>query len=106
VKSMRSVPGIGRSFHLGPPMMPFVDLPFCLEPVREIVSVIAITLLPKLMRAFGDLFFETQSLVHVQNGPAFPLVLSLFHYFPWLFVVLCSSVMIFPAASSTRRPKR
>ena len=36
--------------------MPFVDFPFCLKPVRQIVSVFAIALFPKLMRPFGDLF--------------------------------------------------
>jgi len=36
--------------------MPFTDLPFRLEPVREIVSVFAVALLPKLMRPLGNLF--------------------------------------------------
>jgi len=70
-----------RSFRLRPPLMPFVDLSFRLEPMRQIVSVLAIVLLPKLMRPFGDLFLATQVLVHVKNRPAFLLVLHLFDNF-------------------------
>src|SRR6185436_2267410 len=36
---------------------------------------------PKLMRPFGDLFLQTQVLVHVKNRPAFLVVLRLFHKF-------------------------
>jgi len=43
--------------------MPFVDFPFCLKQVCQIVSVFAIALLPKLMRPLGDLFLAAQIFV-------------------------------------------
>ena len=61
--SRQSVPGIVRSFRFGPPLMPFVDFPFCLKQVCQIVSVFAIALLPKLMRPLGDLFLGAQIVV-------------------------------------------
>jgi hypothetical protein len=78
-----------RSFRLQPSLMPFVDFAFCLEPVCQIVSVLAIASLPKLMRPLGDLVLATQVLVHMKNWLAFLLMLRLFHKFlvcsDWLF---------------------
>ena len=77
--------------------MPFVDLSFRLEPMRQIVSVLAIVLLPKLMRPFGDLFLQTQVLVHVKNRLVFLLVFVLFHKFSWVVIVAHFSRGVFNA---------
>ena len=61
--------------------MPFVDFPFCLKPVCQLVSVSAIAMLPKLIRPLGDLFLAAQVLVHVKYKLAFLLLLRLFHKF-------------------------
>src|SRR6266849_6186774 len=74
--------------------MPFVEFPFCLKPVCQIVSVLAIASLPKLMRPLGDLVLATQVLVPMKNRLVFLLMLCLFHKFllnsEWLSLSLCS----------------
>src|SRR5258705_10482099 len=105
--SMRSDLGNVRGFRLGTPLMPFVDLPFRLKPVCQIVSEFAIAMLPKLMRPLGNLFLATQVLVHMKNRPAFLLVLRLFHKF--FLGYRCSlkfrGSMIGGVASSCRPPR-
>ncbi len=83
-----------RSLRLQSPLMPFVEFPFCLKPVCQIVSVLAIASLPKLMRPLGDLVLATQVLVPMKNRLVFLLMLRLFHKFllnrEWLPLSLCS----------------
>src|SRR5258708_36110563 len=57
--------------------------------------VLAIALLPKLMRPLGDLFFETHVFVHVKNRVAVRLVLRLFHYFSLVVIVRSSLFTVF-----------
>src|SRR5947209_6061489 len=54
-------------FCLKPLLMPRVDFLFGLKPVAQVASVSAATLLPDLMRALGDLFFQAQVLVHLES---------------------------------------
>ena len=47
--------------------MPFIDLPFRLKPVAQIMSMFAAFLLPKFMRALGDLLFQTHIFIHIED---------------------------------------
>ena len=49
-----------------PLLMPFVDLPFRLQPVTQIMTRHATTLLPKFVNASDDLFFHAGTFIHMQ----------------------------------------
>src|SRR5258708_33782793 len=50
--------------------MPFVDLPFRLQPVGQIMTRRATVLLPKFVSASGDLFFHAGAFIprRIENG--------------------------------------
>jgi len=47
--------------------MPFIDLPFRLKQVGQIMSMFAASLLPKFMGALGDLLFQTHIFIHIED---------------------------------------
>ena len=44
--------------------MPFVHFPLRLKPVGQVCTVIVTTLMPQLMSALCNLFFQADALVH------------------------------------------
>jgi len=47
--------------------MPFIDLAVRLKPVGQVISVFVTALMPKFMRSPGNLLFQTQIFVHMEN---------------------------------------
>ena len=45
--------------------MPLVDFPLCLIPVRQVRAVLAAALMPQLVGALGNLFFQAHGFVYV-----------------------------------------
>ena len=65
-------------------LMPFVDLTLRPQPVGQIMTMLAAALLPQLLGALCDLFFQTHAFVHAQNGSGIFVNGFLFHKSPSL----------------------
>ena len=51
-------------------LIPLIYFPLGLKSVAQLCAVLATTLMPQLMGAPGNLFFQAHALVHVQSGHA------------------------------------
>jgi len=78
--------------------MPFVDLTLRPQPVSQIMALVAAALVPKLVGALCDLFFQTHAFVHSQNGGGIFVNGFLFHKSPFTCIDFSQK-----SASSTMR---
>lgn len=62
-----------------PFLMPFIDLPLCSKPVRQIIPVLASTVLPEFVGALSDLLPKAQVFVHLKNRHGGFVGCSVFH---------------------------
>jgi hypothetical protein len=80
------------------PLMPFVDLTLRPQPVGQIMTMLAAALMPQLLGALCNLFFQTHVFVHAQNGSGIFMNGFLFHKSPFTCIDFSQK-----SASSTMR---